>query len=106
MTGRARSRGPAWIREMTGNGQGEDCKIRIPLRRRFEAADRQSVMRNLASPAMCKIGRLADIEAMRSKRKESAWGFLPEFLGLRMGNMLNGLWPYTSFAPEVLIECR
>jgi hypothetical protein len=55
---------------------------------------------------MCKIGRLADIEAMRSKRKESAWGFLPEFLGLRMGNMLNGLWPYTSFAPEVLIECR
>lgn len=93
-------RGPARIEEMSGNGQGEDCEIRIPLRRRFEAADRQFVMRGLASPAMCKIGRLTHIEAMRSKRRESAWGFLPEFLGLRMGNILNGLWSHASLASD------
>jgi hypothetical protein len=60
---------------MAGNGQGEDCKIRIPLRRRFEAADRSFVMRSLEPPAMSKIGRLAEIEAIRSKRRESGRGF-------------------------------
>lgn len=55
---------------------------------------------------MSKTGRFADIEAMRSKRRESAWGFLPEFFGLRMGNILNGLWPCTGFASEALTECR